>query len=51
MNLKSEICDAVRALGYRGRIQYYMRGYGRAAVYVNNNLIGIYDFVRKTFVD
>jgi hypothetical protein len=50
MNRKSEIAAALKSLGVTGkiRVEYFSI---LAVVYVNGKRFGIYDFIKKTFVD
>lgn len=50
--INSNIQKAVEALGYKGRtVTTEDLGLNRYEVYVDYKSIGIYDTVRKTFVD
>ncbi len=50
MKEQEEIAAALKLLGVSGKI-HFEKGLNVAIVYVDGKWFGIYDFIRKTFVD
>lgn len=49
--VKEVVTDAVRKLGYTGKVEIATASVGRVIVWVDDKRIGIYDLDRHTFVD
>ncbi|HHZ05793.1 MAG TPA: hypothetical protein GX401_03225 [Clostridiales bacterium] len=51
MKIKDEVIQAVRSLGYKGKVEIATASYHRLIVWVDDVRVGIYDLDKHTFVD
>ncbi len=50
-NRKTQLCNALKALGVKNARVHVENRFNRGEVYVNGKRFGVFDYARNTFVD